>query len=357
MTPRHRVLVVDDSAFARKVIREVLSAEPDLEVVGFARDGLEALDRIAELTPDVITLDLLMPGLDGPGLLRSLPQGERSRFVVVSTSTEQSELVADALALGAFDFVHKPTSLATDRLYELGGDLAAKVRAAASAPRAAESRAAESPPPGPPPPVRAFERVSDAVRVVVIGTSTGGPAALNRILPALPAELPVPVLVALHIPAEYTAAMAERLDVESRVRVVEGSDRLALEAGLVVLARGGADLTIAAAPAGLLARVGLQSARTYHPSVDALFESAARACGDGVLGVVLTGMGDDGLAGARAIREAGGAVIIESERTSVVYGMPRAVAAAGLADAKLPLGDVAAEIVRRVRGGPPVTSA
>jgi two-component system, chemotaxis family, protein-glutamate methylesterase/glutaminase len=350
MTPRHRVLVVDDSAFARKVIREVLSAEPDLEVIGFARDGLDALERIAELAPDVITLDLLMPGLDGPGLLRALPPGERSRFVVVSTSTEQSELVADALALGAFDFVHKPTSLATERLYELGGELAAKVRAAAASCGAAPSPATPAARPAPVPAI-------DAVRVVVIGTSTGGPAALNRILPALPADLAVPVVIALHIPAEYTEAMAARLDGESRLRVLEGTDGLALEAGVAVLARGGSDLTIAVNPSGLFAHTGRERARVYHPSVDALFESAARACGAGVLGVVLTGMGEDGLEGARAIRAAGGAVLAEAERTAVVYGMPRAVSAAGLAAADLPLGEIAAEIVRRVRGSPPVTSA
>jgi two-component system, chemotaxis family, protein-glutamate methylesterase/glutaminase len=350
MTPRHRVLVVDDSAFARKVIREVLSAEPDLEVIGFARDGLEALERIAELAPDVITLDLLMPGLDGPGLLRAVPPGGRSRFVVVSTSTEQSELVADALALGAFDFVHKPTSLATERLYELGGELVAKVRAAA-APRG------ETPPPATTAARPARVPAIGAVRVVVIGTSTGGPAALNRILPALPADLAVPVVIALHIPVEYTEAMAARLDGESRLRVVEGTDGLALEAGVAVLARGGSDLTIAANPSGLFAHTRRERARAYHPSVDALFESAARACGAGVLGVVLTGMGEDGLEGARAIRAAGGAVLAEAERTAVVYGMPRAVSAAGLADAELPLGDLAAEIVRRVRGSPPVTSA
>jgi two-component system, chemotaxis family, protein-glutamate methylesterase/glutaminase len=350
MTPRHRVLIVDDSAFARKVIREVLSAEPDLEVIGFARDGLEALEHIAELAPDVITLDLLMPGLDGPGLLRAVPPGARSRFVVVSTSTEQSELVADALALGAFDFVHKPTSLATERLYELGGELVAKVRAAAAPRGAAPSPATTAARPARVPAI-------DAVRVVVIGTSTGGPAALNRILPALPADLAVPVVIALHIPAEYTEAMAARLDGEARLRVVEGTDGLALEAGVAVLARGGSDLTIAANTSGLFAHTGRERARAYHPSVDALFESAARACGAGVLGVVLTGMGEDGLEGARAIRAAGGAVLVEAERTAVVYGMPRAVSAAGLADADLPLGDIAAEIVRRVRGSPPVTSA
>ncbi|HYG67318.1 MAG TPA: chemotaxis-specific protein-glutamate methyltransferase CheB, partial [Anaeromyxobacteraceae bacterium] len=339
MTTRHRVLVVDDSAFARKVMREVLSAAPDLEVVGFARDGLDALEKIEALAPDVVTLDLMMPGLDGPGVLRALPPARAPRVVVVSTADVESELVVEALALGAFDFVHKPTSLATDRLYELGGELVRKVRAAAESRPAtgpsavAVRRAPAERTPHPP--------VSGDVRLVVIGTSTGGPAALNAVLPALPAALPVPVLVALHIPAEYTAAMAERLDQESPLRVIEASDGLVLGPGTVVLARGGLDLTVADTAAGLVARTGFDRSRNYHPSVDALFESAARACGAGVLGVVLTGMGDDGLVGARAIRAAGGHLVVESEETAVVYGMPRAVWDGGLADARVPVDRVA----------------
>lgn len=338
MSDRIRALVVDDSAFARKVLREVLSTSSRIEVVGAARDGLEALEKIAELSPDVVTLDLVMPNLDGLSVLRELPAQGGPRVVVVSVSDAESELVVEALALGAFDFVRKPTSLATDRLYELGGELVGKVLEAAGA--------------GAPRPRRADVPVlapADAhgTSIVVIGTSTGGPQALTRVIPALPAEMP-PVVIALHIPAEYTGAMAARLDRASRLRVVEAEDGLRLSPGTAVLARGGIDLEVELEAGALVARVVRLPQRTYHPSVDALFESAARACGDRVLAAVLTGMGQDGLAGARAIRAAGGRVIAESARSPIVDGMPRSVREAGLADAEVDLESMAAELVRQL---------
>jgi two-component system chemotaxis response regulator CheB len=337
---RIRTLVVDDSAFARKVLREVLSTSTRVEVVDVARDGLEALEKIATLSPDVVTLDLVMPNLDGLAVLRELAAAGGPRVVVVSVSDEESELVVEALALGAYDFVRKPTSLATERLYELGGELVGKVVEAGEAVPAGRV-------PEPPRPVVVAAPVpATAASVVVVGTSTGGPQALARLLPALPAELP-PVAIALHIPAEYTAAMAARLDRTSRLRVVEAEDGLLLAPGTAVLARGGSDLELELTASGLVARVVLRPERTYHPSVDVLFESAARACGRRVVAAVLTGMGDDGLAGARAVRASGGRVIAEAASSPVVDGMPRCVREAGLADAVAPLEELAAEIVRR----------
>ena len=335
MTDRVRVLVVDDSAFARKVLREVLATSARIDVVGVARDGLEALELAARLAPDVVTLDLLMPELDGIGVLRELPPGAPP-CVVVSVSDVQSELVVEALALGAFDFVHKPTSLATDRLYELGGELVAKVLAAASSrrgPAAPEPAAVPVPQPAEPP------------SIVVVGTSTGGPQALTRIVPALPPDLP-PVVIALHIPSEYTGPMAARLGQLAGRRVIEAHDAVELGPGAVVLARGGADLELERDGERLLARVVHRPQRPYHPSVDALFESAARAVGSRCLGVVLTGMGDDGLAGARAIREQGGRVLVEASSSAIVDGMPRSVRDAGLANASVPLERLASELGR-----------
>lgn len=339
-----RVLVVDDSAFARKVLREVLAADPRLQVLGVARDGLEALERIGELAPDVVTLDLMMPQLDGVGVLRALGPGHAPRIVVVSASDEQSEVVVEALALGAFDFVRKPTSLASDRLYELGAELAEKVAAAGRPRRAPPAHAPR------PAAERRVRGTDPSPSVVVIGTSTGGPQALARVIPALPRELPVPVVIALHIPAEYTPAMAARLDQDSAIRVAEAHDGAVLAPGTALLAPGGADLALAAGPEGVVARIGFHAVRPYHPSVDVLFESAARVYGAGVLGVVLTGMGDDGLEGARAIHAAGGHLVVEAEDTSVVWGMPRAVHEAGLADAVVPLEGIAGELARRTRG-------
>jgi two-component system chemotaxis response regulator CheB len=341
MTARVRVLVVDDSAFARKVLREVLSTSGRIDVVGLARDGLEALEQIASLSPDVVTLDLVMPDLDGVGVLRELARIPAPNVVVVSTSDEESELAVEALSLGAFDYVRKPTSLATERLYELGGELVQKVLAAGAAPR---RRTAALPSPARPIPPGAAVEAS----VVVLGTSTGGPQALTRLVPCLAEGMP-PLVVALHIPAEYTAAMALRLDQLSPLRVLEARDGLPLESGTVVLARGGTDLELERRGGALVARVVRRAGRAYHPSVDALFESAARVCGAAVLGVVLTGMGDDGLSGARAIRAAGGRILVESASSSVVDGMPRSVREAGLADSDVPLDEVAAEIVRLLR--------
>jgi two-component system chemotaxis response regulator CheB len=336
-TGKVRVLVVDDSAFARKVLREALSGHPGIDVVGVARDGLEALEKSIELEPDVMTLDLVMPELDGLGVLRALDPEKGPRVVVVSISDAESALGIEALELGAIDIVQKPTALATDRLFELAGELCAKVLVAAGAARA---RPAVPQPSRPAPAPRARAR---GVELVVIGTSTGGPQALSRLIPMLPVALPVSVVIALHIPAGYTDALARRLNEASAVTVVEASDepRL-LTPGTVVLARGGSQFTVARRGGSLVALVDHTAVQSpYSPSVDHLFCSAAREVGDRALGVVLTGMGDDGLAGSRAIRSAGGEVLAESESSCVVYGMPRAVAEAGLASASAPLDEMA----------------
>jgi two-component system chemotaxis response regulator CheB len=341
--PRVRVLVVDDSAFARKVIREVLSASPALEVVGIARDGLEALERIQELQPDVLTLDLMMPNLDGLGVLRALPAESPPRVVVVSISDADSALGIEALHIGALDVVQKPTALATDRLYELGGELVAKVIAAGSA----RAPGATPEAPGEVLPVPA---VHHETRLVVIGTSTGGPQALTRLLTALPAQFPVPIAIALHIPEGYTRSLAERLDRHCQIEVKEAEDGMELRPGRAVLARGGSHLAIELREGQLVARVGGDTpvGGVHTPSVTRLFESAAAAVGAGVLGVVLTGMGDDGLEGARRIVGAGGTVLTEAESSCVVYGMPRVVHEAGLSAAEAPLERMAALIERRL---------
>ncbi len=338
-----RVLVVDDSAFARKVLRETLAAAPGIEVVDIARDGLEALEKIAMLRPDVVTLDLTMPGLDGVGVMAALPHDDPPRVVLVSVSGRDNAQCVEALQMGAVELVQKPTALATDRLYTLGEALVRAVRAAASARPRLPTLAAS------PATVAPGARRAD---VVVVGTSTGGPQALARLLPALPADLPVPVAVALHIPAGYTEALAQRLDAAAQLTVVEADGEVPLRPGLAVLARGGCHLRLTRRQAAVVAAVEHGSVHLpYRPSVDLLFESAAAAFGARVLGVVLTGMGDDGLRGARAIRAAGGEVIAESESSCIVDGMPRSVREAGLANDEAPLERMAEAIVRRLGGG------
>ncbi len=330
-----RVLVVDDSAFARTVITKLLVSSNRIEVVGKAHDGFAALERIAELDPDVVTLDLTMPELDGLGVLRALAGRARPRVIVVSISGVDTELGAEALTLGAVDLVTKPTALANDRLQLIGDELVAKVIAA-------------TPPMVIPMAPRTTARPSGRVEMVVLGTSTGGPQALTRLVASLPADLAVPMAVVLHIPAGYTESLAMRLDRVGKVRVLEAFDGLVFQPGVVVLARGGSHLRVVRHDTRLVAEVSTNPPRPFAPSVDELFLSAADAVGSGTLGIVLTGMGDDGLEGARAIAARGGSLITESPASCVVYGMPRVVDEAGIGALSVSLDTIAAEITRRV---------
>ena len=340
MTRPVRVLVVDDSAFARKVLREILSQREGIDVVDIARDGLEALEKIADLTPDVVTLDLVMPGLDGVGVLRALPPVDPPRVVVVSMSDADSELGVEALACGAFDIVHKPTALATQRLYELSDELVAKVLAAA---------AARVPPPLPLPRPIDVPASRGKREIVVVGTSTGGPQALTRLISALPADFPVAMAVVLHIPVGYTESLARRLDSVSQVEVREAEEDLALCPGRVVLARAGIHLKMNRRRGALTCRLDVNPLVSLHtPSVDALFESAAEQCGARTVGVVLTGMGNDGLRGSNLLRERGGVVLTQSEASCVVYGMPRSVVEAHLSSAEAEIDGMAALIAAQI---------
>jgi two-component system chemotaxis response regulator CheB len=334
--------VVDDSAFARTVLSRLLRASGHLDVAGTARDGQDALEKIAELDPDLVTLDLTMPNLDGIGVLRALAGRARPRVIVVSISSVETDLGAEALLLGAVDLVAKPTALASDRLTELGDELVAKLVAVGAA--QAVARLAPAPAPFALP---VATRIS-SVELVMIGTSTGGPQALTRVISALPATLRAPVAIVLHIPEGYTESLAARLDKISPLSVVEAREGLEVKPGMVVLARGGSHLRIHRRGTALRAEVGQTPVTPFTPSVDELFTSGAHAVGAGALGVVLTGMGDDGLHGSRAISAARGSLITEDASTCVVYGMPRAVQQAGLGATSVALDRIAAEIARRV---------
>jgi len=341
VTRRPRVLVADDSAFARKVVREVLADDPRIEVVGYARDGLDTLEQIVALRPDVVTLDLVMPELDGVGVLEaSMRTAAPPKFVLVTTIDATSDLVLRALELGAIDFVRKPTSLATDRLYELREELVEKVLAAhaGAAPRPSQAAPAATAPRRRAP---ASLHLSTAPEVVVVGASTGGPRAIHELVTALPAGFGIPLAIVLHMPDGYVEAFAARLDARAALSVTPAIDGAAVGRGAAVLGPAGKHLLVERRGAGVGARLAPSDGGLHVPSIDALFTSAARAFGARVLGIVLTGMGDDGAAGARAIRAAGGIVWTESEATCVVYGMPRAVVAAGASSAQAPLEDFA----------------
>lgn len=334
-----RVLVVDDSAYLRKVVSEMLMRSPRIEVVGTARDGLDALEKIDYLQPDVVTVDLFMPELDGVEFLRAQMARQPLPIVICSIASESGEKAVAAMESGAVEFIRKPTALSTDRLYEMSDDLIEKVLTAASA---SIDKLDLQPFATAPTSTLEFRPSRGTVEVVVIGVSTGGPQALRTLLPRIPANFPVPIAIVLHIPSGYTGPLAERLDKNSSIEVLEASEGLELRAGRAILAQAGYHLTFKNRPDGqVVAHLGLSPENLSHrPAVDVLFESAAEVFGPRTLAVVLTGMGDDGTRGAAAIKEQGGLVFTEAESSCVVYGMPRSVVEAGFSDKIIPLDEL-----------------
>lgn len=339
-----RVLVVDDSAYVRKVVSQILSRSPFLEVVGTARDGQEALERVVELEPDIVTCDLIMPNLDGVGFVREQMSRRPIPIVIVSVASESGELVLSALDAGAVDVVQKTTALASDRLLEIGDDLIAKVKNAANA----RLRRPLAPRAGGRPLSQASS--TGLFDIVVVGISTGGPQALRSMIPKLPALLSVPLAVVLHMPVGYTELYARRLDDLSPLRVVEATAGLEVQAGTVLIAPAGRHLSIRRNSDGrVMTHLDLRPLDTPHrPSVDVLFQSAADVYASRVLGVVMTGMGSDGREGAAWIKAKGGRILTEAEETCVVYGMPRAVVEAGLSDQSVTLEGMADAILEQL---------
>ena len=337
-----RVVVVDDSAYVRKVFRQMLSRSPFIEVVGAARDGVEAMELIAELNPDVVTCDLNMPEMDGVTFVRRQMALRAVPIIVVSIASGAGEQVMSALDAGAVDFIQKPTALATERLAEIGDELIEKVKAAAGA---APMRAVVAPDVLARAPVPSV--IAAAVDVIVIGTSTGGPQALKVVMSQIPADCPVPVAMVLHMPVGYTELYAAKLNELAPLTVVEAQGGEEVAAGHAYLAPAGRHLTFAKDSAGRIwTRLGLHPLDTPHrPAVDVLFQSAAEVYGARVLGVVMTGMGSDGREGAAWIKAKGGRILTEAEETCVVYGMPRSVVEAGLSDASVPLNELARVIM------------
>ncbi|WP_322507122.1 chemotaxis response regulator protein-glutamate methylesterase [Anaerolinea sp.] len=339
-----RVLVVDDSAYIRKVVSEMLSRDPLIQVVGTARNGRDALEKVQALQPDVVTLDLIMPELDGIGFLKEQMRRRVLPIIVVSIASENGELVVQAMENGAVDFVQKPTALASERVYEIQEDLIAKVKTAASIEPARISTSISIPAA----PIAAPAERAGKVDAVVLGISTGGPQALAQLIPALPGDLPVPMAVVLHMPPGYTALFAARLNEISRLEVLEAAEGDEMRPGRVLLAPAGQHLTLRRTPENrVVAALSLRPLDTPHrPSVDVLFKSAAEVYGSRLLGIVMTGMGNDGTSGAAWIKSQGGTVIAEARESCVVYGMPRSVVEAGLADFSVPLQGMAEAILK-----------
>jgi two-component system, chemotaxis family, protein-glutamate methylesterase/glutaminase len=338
MPPPIRALVVDDSAFARKVVREILSGTEGLTVVGSARDGQEALELTASLRPDLVVCDLHMPRMDGVEFVRRQMATHPLPILILSAAAEDADEVVEALNAGAIDVVRKPTALATDDLRTVEDGLVEKIRMAMSASTATLARPFT-------PPVAAVrhEQLTGNVSLVVLGISTGGPQALRRMLPLLPADFPVPIAIVLHMPIGYTALYAEKLNEQCALTVKEAADGDLLRPGLVLIAAAGRHLVLHRHPDGeVMAQLSLHPLEKIHrPSVDVLFRSAAELYRERVLAVVMTGMGDDGREGAAWVKAQGGRVITEAESSCVIYGMPRSVVEAGLSDLAVPLEEMA----------------
>jgi two-component system chemotaxis response regulator CheB len=343
-----RVVVVDDSAYVRKVVREILSRSPFVEVVGTARDGREALDLVEQLDPDVVTCDLTMPELDGVGFVREQMQRRPVPIIIMSVAKETAEAALTALDLGAIDFVQKPTALASEKIFEVSTELIEKVKAAGNI---ALNRISTAPPPRPvtsAPATKIFG--THSVDLVVIGISTGGPQALKRLVPQLPEDFPVPVVMVMHMPVGYTEMYAAKLNEQSQLEVREAAEGDEVKAGRVFLAPAGRHLTFKRDESGkVVTHLDAKPFETLHrPSVDVMFKSAAEVYGNRVLGVVMTGMGSDGKQGAAWIKSQGGVVFTEAESSCVVYGMPCVVMEAGLSDKSVALDDMARAIMEVV---------
>jgi two-component system chemotaxis response regulator CheB len=336
-----RVLVVDDSAFSRQAITRMLDASPLVEVVGVARDGEDALRKTFELQPDLITVDLEMPRMDGFTFLRVI-MGKRPTPVIVVSGRTREEYVFRALELGAVDFVGKPSPRATLELNNIEQELVRKVHAVRELRIDKVQKRIDAVPvvirkeSGLPP---------STPRVVVIGSSTGGPAALMQIFGAFPDAPQCSFVVAQHMPAGFTRGFAERIDRLTRLRAIEAEGGEVLSPGTVLIAPGGKHLEFESTRGVVVTKLLAADDRDkYTPSVDRLFESAAKHLGTDLIAVVLTGMGDDGRSGVRSVNMVGGSVIAESESTAVIFGMPQQAIRTGFVDQVLPLGAIAAAI-------------
>jgi two-component system, chemotaxis family, protein-glutamate methylesterase/glutaminase len=339
-----RILIVDDSAVVRKVLSNMLASDPAIVVAGTAGNGSQALARIPDLKPDLVTLDIEMPGMDGLETLVELRKlYPKLPVIMFSTLTERGATATlDALARGASDYVTKPSAN--------GGPESSRERVRDELIRKIKSLCAvrvPQPKQAAPPP--RTDRPSARIDVVAIGTSTGGPNALAAVIPQLPLDFPVPVVVVQHMPPLFTRLLADRLNGLGHLHVQEGKAGEILKRGQVWIAPGDQHMTVARKGTDFVLGTNHDAQEnSCRPAVDVLFRSVAQVYGANVLAVVLTGMGADGTRGSAVIREAGGEIFVQDEASSVVWGMPGSVVGASLADRIYPLGNIAPEVVRRV---------
>ena len=351
--PTVRVLIVDDSAFMRTALSRMIASECGFEVVGTACDGSEALERIAALDPDVVTMDVEMPGLNGVETLRRIMSRFPRPVIMVSSGADKdAEATFNALGAGAFDYLPKQLSSTSLDIMHIRPDLIAKIRAASGARRTTIAEHLQRKP--------ARSVVSEGhsstsvtfatPAIIAMGTSTGGPNALQEILPRFPRDLPVPILIVQHMPPGFTTPFAHRLNSLCSITVREAVDREPVLPGVAYIAPAGMHMTVdGASPSSTLIRLDTHPENLLHiPSVDILMKSVAECFRTLAMGVILTGMGSDGVEGMEAIHRRGGLTVGQDESTCTVYGMPRACAALGILRRVVPLSQISAQILQAI---------
>ena len=347
-----RVLIVDDSVVVRRIVTAMLSSDPAIEVVGAASNGKIALARIPGLNPDALVLDVEMPEMDGMATLAALRKTHaRLPVIMFSTLTERGAAATlDALALGANDYVTKPSNLAAGAALEhVRRDLIQKLKLFCGG---TEQPAESTAPAHSTPPVAIAPMRKRPAEIIAIGVSTGGPNALGELIPCFPADLPVPVVIVQHMPPIFTKLLADRLAARARIRVEEAQKAQLVRPGTAYVAPGDFHLLVERAGDRVLLKLNQEPPENWcRPAADVLFRSVASVYRERALAVVMTGMGQDGLRGCEEIRSVGGQVIAQDEASSVVWGMPGFVSRAGLADRVVALGELAPEIMRRIKAG------
>ena len=371
-----KVLIVDDSIFMRKALETLLSGEPDIEIVGMAKNGLEAIEMAEQFKPDIITMDIEMPTMDGITALERIMKSNPTPVIMVSSLTKEgADATLKALDLGAVDFMTKDSQsfggtdiekglkdkirkfaknkslvklLTTSSTSNFNSNQSFRIPGAHSHPTSVSTPFAHSSN------VDGSKRVvinkTGIKRVVALGTSTGGPQSLQKVIPLLPADLGVPVVITQHMPPNFTQSLATRLNTLSKVEVVEAQGKEKLEPNVVYIAKGGYHLKFQKVGASVYTELSTEPSNVFNiPGVDVMVDSIAEIYGKECLGVIMTGMGSDGCKGLKNLKNMGGTIIAQNEPSCIVYGMPRAVVDAGIADEIVPLEEIAARITYHVK--------